>query len=261
LITKLGLRGVSLIRAEDEDSNGSVTLNAPFHFTRQAATLPPGPGYSSRARDPERYYPRSRSRSPPRRHSYGDGRTTSVDRQQDVRMLELLQKRSEARQLRDWATSDLMRDQLADMGITTDDRAKVWRSRRMYLSDAEIHDELVAREQARMAKDFAGADEIRRVLLSAGVTICDRTKSWTAADGRSGGRPDARGNVEPSGYGGRGGNTPYVPAGRMDGHRMDAYVSGAGSAGYDRYSSGREQRGGDRNGYGSYSSSRYGRRY
>lgn len=43
-----------------------------------------------------------------------------------------------------------------------------------------------SREQARLAKDFAAADSFRAQLQSAGVSVLDKTSTWTAVDGRSG---------------------------------------------------------------------------
>jgi len=45
---------------------------------------------------------------------------------------------------------------------------------------------IVMREQARFSKDWATADSIRDRLTAAGVSIFDKTHSWTMEDGRSG---------------------------------------------------------------------------
>lgn len=45
---------------------------------------------------------------------------------------------------------------------------------------------VVQREQARMAKDFASADSYRQQLSSLGVTLTDKSHTWSASDGRTG---------------------------------------------------------------------------
>mmetsp|Transcript_378 Transcript_378/g.818 ORF Transcript_378/g.818 Transcript_378/m.818 type:complete len:472 (-) Transcript_378:192-1607(-) len=259
-------------RAADGRSGTMPGLTGGFSTSGYGGAAAYG-GYGAQAAVPSAYGAsgteprRSRSRSPPRGTAYAAA--SSGD---DAQMLELLKQRYEARLQRDFATSDRVRDLLAAIGVTTDDRAKVWRHRdgrsgrlegpdflsppayaaaaggyggaavAAYLSDTDIHDQLTAREQARMAKDFMLADEIRRTLNACGVTVCDRTKTWTSADGRGGGRPDARGVVDPgyaapaaayggygAGYaadGGYGGSYYAAPAGDYAGYggaQADAY--------------------------------------
>jgi len=209
-------------------------------------------GYGSQAAGDAAH--RERSRSPPRSagaypsayapSSYNGGQTapaTSAPQaagmapspyDEEARLLDLLQRRYNARLVRDYPTSDALRSELNAMGVMTDDRAKTWRRSRdgrvgqlegpdflsppaglgassysnppavgayafptSYMSEADINAQLTAREVARMAKDFTTADTIRSTLNAAGVTVCDRTKTWSARDGRRGARPDARGNV------------------------------------------------------------------
>lgn len=59
------------------------------------------------------------------------------------------------------------------------------------LTNEQINERLLAREQARVAKQFHAADAIREELRAHGVLIDDRTRSWRASDGRTGARPDA----------------------------------------------------------------------
>lgn len=86
---------------------------------------------------------------------------------------------------------------------------------------------LVDREKARMDRDWSRADRIRDELGQHGVYVDDRTRSWTATDGRSGRRPNA-----------------YDEPGRGDDRRD--YDRGYG--GRDRY----ERGGSSRGGYGAY---------
>lgn len=48
---------------------------------------------------------------------------------------------------------------------------------------------IVAREQARLAKDWLNADDIRSQLTAMGVTVFDKTKTWSCIDGRKGNTP------------------------------------------------------------------------
>lgn len=187
----------------------------------------------------------------------------AAPRNDDARLIDLLRRRHEARQVRDYPTSDALRSELAALGVYTDDRAKTWRSRDgrtgslegpdylapiqpppsaaggydsaaaaaygsaatvRYMSIEEIHAQLTAREQARQSKDFSTADAIRRSLNACGISVCDRTKTWSSKDGRGGPRPDARGNIPapdpyaasaPDSYGGQGGD-PYAAQGSQD---------------------------------------------
>lgn len=143
----------------------------------------------------------------------------------DDLLLDLLRRRYEARLQRDFPTSDVLREQLRGLGIYTDDRTKTWRSNSgrvgslegpdflsppgyggsitplhegRSLTTEQIHDKLSQREQARMSKDFATADEIRRELNACGVSVDDNAKTWACNDGRSGPRPDAHGNLPPA---------------------------------------------------------------
>eukprot|EP00913_Durusdinium_trenchii_P031478 g29471.t1 len=54
------------------------------------------------------------------------------------------------------------------------------------LSLKEIRDLVLAREQARLQKDWKLADNIRSQLHDAGVQLFDKTHQWTSTDGRSG---------------------------------------------------------------------------
>jgi len=60
------------------------------------------------------------------------------------------------------------------------------------LSSADITAMVEARLAAKQSKDYAAADRLREELSRAGVTVDDRLKSWSAADGRSGILPGGR---------------------------------------------------------------------
>ena len=57
-----------------------------------------------------------------------------------------------------------------------------------------INSMLMQRETARMNRDYGQADALREQMRQQGVQVDDRTKVWTAADGRTGMRPNADGS-------------------------------------------------------------------
>ena len=57
--------------------------------------------------------------------------------------------------------------------------------------DYVIHNALVQREEARLARDFGAADRIRNRLRQHCIFIDDGTRSWEGPGGRTGKRPDA----------------------------------------------------------------------
>jgi cysteinyl-tRNA synthetase len=87
--------------------------------------------------------------------------------------------RSQARAAKDFATADRVRDELAQLGITLEDR-KEGTGWRMASDDTEtllagVMELLIElRSQARKNKDFAMADQIRDQLTAAGITLEDR---------------------------------------------------------------------------------------
>lgn len=58
--------------------------------------------------------------------------------------------------------------------------------RRAQLNSKEIAQLVFAREQARLAKDWGQADNIRSQLSDEGVQLYDKTRLWKSSDGRSG---------------------------------------------------------------------------
>lgn len=54
------------------------------------------------------------------------------------------------------------------------------------LTEREILGLIEARNNAKMSRDFDEADKLRNELRNAGISIDDKTKTWTSSDGRSG---------------------------------------------------------------------------
>lgn len=54
------------------------------------------------------------------------------------------------------------------------------------MSEREILALIEARNNAKMARDFDEADRLRDQLRAAGITVDDKAKTWSSADGRSG---------------------------------------------------------------------------
>merc|ERR1719359_2807971 len=50
----------------------------------------------------------------------------------------------------------------------------------------DIMNLVVTREQARLNKNWAYADQVRQQLNAMGVSVFDKTQSWTSSDGRKG---------------------------------------------------------------------------
>jgi len=136
-------------------------------------------------------------------------------------LADLLSKREAARMARDYALSDSIRAQLDTRGVqvtdarkgddapgtwtTLDGRKGVTTGPDYFvvppaaapeaagppagdgsISNEELKNLLTQRAAARAAKDYASADSIRSALEARGVHITDASRSWTAADGRSG---------------------------------------------------------------------------
>lgn len=57
------------------------------------------------------------------------------------------------------------------------------------LTEPEILALIEARNNAKMTRQFDEADRVRDELIANGITIDDRTRTWTARDGRSGEMP------------------------------------------------------------------------
>eukprot|EP00908_Phaeocystis_cordata_P017236 Transcript_28566.p3 GENE.Transcript_28566~~Transcript_28566.p3 ORF type:complete len:136 (+),score=45.14 Transcript_28566:715-1122(+) len=102
-----------------------------------------------------------------------------------------------------------------------------------------IQAKIQEREKVRAARDFARSDQMRDELRSHGVHIDDRTKIWTAQDGRSGtvgGGPAPPPPPPQPAYGGHGqggyGANPYggyyggAPHGGYGGHGQGGYGGG-----------------------------------
>lgn len=80
-------------------------------------------------------------------------------------------------------------------------RARSRSPRQTQLSSKEIAQLIFAREQARLAKDWSQADNLRSQLHDGGVQLYDKTRLWKCSDGRSGRIPTfdevEAGQVEP----------------------------------------------------------------
>jgi cysteinyl-tRNA synthetase len=91
--------------------------------------------------------------------------------------------RAEARQAKNFATADAIRDGLAPTGIKLEDRAggTEWTGSAPGALDAVMHLLIQLRQTARQNKDFATADAIRHRLASFGVALEDRAggTEWT----------------------------------------------------------------------------------
>ena len=111
----------------------------------------------------------------------------------DEELESLVKKRDDARRMRDFSSSDQLREQLRAAGVELFDSDHVWKSTDgrigvigQHLTDASINMMLNAREVARQKRDFGRADKIRDQLRARGLQIFDKEKMWKAADGRQG---------------------------------------------------------------------------
>lgn len=114
-------------------------------------------------------------------------------------ILSLVAKREQARQNRNYAESDQLRDALRNLGIEVYDKEKVWKSHdgrqgvlftagpeESSLSTAEIQETIVQREAARSTKDWGQADRLRENLRNLGVELDDKSSTWKTSTGRAG---------------------------------------------------------------------------
>eukprot|EP00441_Pelagodinium_beii_P041533 CAMPEP_0197645014 /NCGR_PEP_ID=MMETSP1338-20131121/17806_1 /TAXON_ID=43686 ORGANISM="Pelagodinium beii, Strain RCC1491" /NCGR_SAMPLE_ID=MMETSP1338 /ASSEMBLY_ACC=CAM_ASM_000754 /LENGTH=397 /DNA_ID=CAMNT_0043218505 /DNA_START=60 /DNA_END=1250 /DNA_ORIENTATION=+ len=126
---------------------------------------------------------------------------------------ELVQQREHARANKDFAESDRIREQLKAMGVELLDKEKLWKcsshglqgiimgySKHSGPTDMEVRTLIIEREKARQASNYELSDIIREELKAAGVTLSDKTKTWSSSDGRSGTVPswaEIMGDVQP----------------------------------------------------------------
>lgn len=114
-------------------------------------------------------------------------------------ILALVSERESMRQARRFSDSDAIREKLRNMGVELYDKEKEWKCKdgrrghlftagggTCFLTDANIHEYIQKREDARTAKDWGQADNIRQTLRSQGVELDDRERKWRTAGGRSG---------------------------------------------------------------------------
>ncbi|CAE7233555.1 cysS, partial [Symbiodinium necroappetens] len=114
---------------------------------------------------------------------------------------QLIQNREMARGNKDFDQADKIRADLQELGVELLDKEKLWKCcsarlqgiitgfRAHELSDVEVTTLVLQREKARMGNDYELSDMIRDELKNRGVTIDDKRKTWSCADGRSGAVP------------------------------------------------------------------------
>lgn len=117
---------------------------------------------------------------------------------QDAEIQARVSEREEARRSKDWERSNVLRDQMRDVGIELDDKNSVWRTltgregsytgvpRAPMLSGLQIQQLICERERLRAAKQFDAADHVRVKLAQHGVEIFDTERLWRSADGQQG---------------------------------------------------------------------------
>ena len=88
----------------------------------------------------------------------------------------LVEIRNKARQAKDFATADRVRDELTGLGITLEDRKgeTAWRIEASDTLGGLMELLIALRNDARANKDFELADQIRDQITAAGVTLEDR---------------------------------------------------------------------------------------
>lgn len=113
----------------------------------------------------------------------------------------LVMRREQARASKDFAQSDMIRDELKAMGVELFDKEKLWKSKDGHSgvvigyrgsggpTDIEINALIKQREKARQSNDYDMADMIRDELQQRGIGIFDKEKMWRSNDGRSGAVP------------------------------------------------------------------------
>merc|ERR1711924_519316 len=101
----------------------------------------------------------------------------------------LLNQREAARNVRDWNTADSIKSSLRGLGVTVNDAEKRWsttdgregvigaeEASTEVVSEVEINNMLAKREDARNARDWVVADEIKNFLRQNGVQVWDKEK-------------------------------------------------------------------------------------
>ena len=131
----------------------------------------------------------------------------------DSEIIGKINEREEARRIKDFAASDLKREELRAAGVDVFDKDRCWKTNdgrqgmigvsveahlagsTQAMSEADIDARLQQREQARAQKDWATADRLREELRARGIEIFDQTSMWKASDGRVGMLPPQPGQV------------------------------------------------------------------
>lgn len=134
----------------------------------------------------------------------------------DAEIIATINEREQARSVKDFATSDLKREELRGAGVDVFDKDRCWKTNdgrqgrigvsieahlsggKEGMSEDEIDARLKEREQARAQKDWATADQIREELRARGIELYDQTSLWKASDGRVGMLPPQPGKQQQS---------------------------------------------------------------
>lgn len=137
----------------------------------------------------------------------------------DVEAVEaLLEKRREAKKVRDFALADELQAEIVGMGIFVNDKERSWMAkkegRKVALAPftlsgpapegvdvAAVEAMLEQRIRCKKAKDFDGSDKLQAELLNMGVYINDRERTWEEAQWKKKGKqedaaPEAQAEAE-----------------------------------------------------------------
>lgn len=114
-------------------------------------------------------------------------------------ILNLIAQREQARQSKDYASSDALRETLRAMGVEVLDKEKMWKAsdgrsgvlftagpRECTLDTADIKARIAEREQARTNKEWARSDQLREEMRILGIELNDREAMWRTNAGRAG---------------------------------------------------------------------------
>eukprot|EP00941_MAST-03F_sp_MAST-3F-sp1_P005358 g5358.t1 len=111
-------------------------------------------------------------------------------------IIKKVKKREEARTVKDYATSDRLREELRRVGVELFDKARLWKTTDgrsgPLLFDAQedgiayIERMIEMRDYARKNRDFQKSDQIRETLRKIGVEVFDRDNFWRSKFGHCG---------------------------------------------------------------------------
>mmetsp|Transcript_33997 Transcript_33997/g.97662 ORF Transcript_33997/g.97662 Transcript_33997/m.97662 type:complete len:434 (-) Transcript_33997:135-1436(-) len=117
----------------------------------------------------------------------------------DAEIQARVQEREEARRAKEWERSNIVRDELRNLGVELNDKDNVWRTlfgrqgsftgqavRGAGISGQQIVGYVAERDRYRLVQDFDNADKVRASLAQHGVELFDAERLWKATDGRQG---------------------------------------------------------------------------